>query len=216
MQDKKIGFTLAEVLIALGIIGTVAVMTIPTLVNKANNVELNTAWKKSYSILSQAVLQMSNDNGGSLKGIFTDSNAMRTMFKSYLNYIKECDSTNILGNCWPSNSRNLANTDSADFGGGIGGGLVLKDGQFLSFVIYPSPDGTNCSYARPGFSVCGYIVVDVNGMKQPNTMGKDIFYLYVLENSTKPLGVTGDYTDFLTDCNPSQWGYGCSAKYLYQ
>lgn len=44
--DRKNAFTLAEVLITLGIIGVVAAMTIPTLMNKTNDAELKSAYKK--------------------------------------------------------------------------------------------------------------------------------------------------------------------------
>ena len=49
-------FTLAEVLITLGIIGVVAAMTIPTLVSNTNGAQFKTAYKKALSTLNQAVL----------------------------------------------------------------------------------------------------------------------------------------------------------------
>ena len=52
----KKGFTLAEVLITLGIIGVVAAMTIPTLIQNTNSVRFATQFKKSVSTLSQAAL----------------------------------------------------------------------------------------------------------------------------------------------------------------
>ena len=59
----KKGFTLAEVLITLGIIGVVAAMTIPSLINAAQGKELETAFKKAYSVLTQAVLIMEREEG---------------------------------------------------------------------------------------------------------------------------------------------------------
>ncbi len=53
---RKQGFTLAEVLITLGIIGVVAAMTIPTLISNTNGAQFKTAYKKSLSVLNQAVL----------------------------------------------------------------------------------------------------------------------------------------------------------------
>lgn len=52
----KKGFTLAEVLITLGIIGVVAAMTIPTLIQNTNSVRFATQFKKDISTLSQAAL----------------------------------------------------------------------------------------------------------------------------------------------------------------
>ncbi|MBQ8169022.1 type II secretion system protein [bacterium] len=53
---RRDGFTLAEVLITLGIIGVVAAMTIPTLISNTNGAQFKTAYKKALSTLNQAVL----------------------------------------------------------------------------------------------------------------------------------------------------------------
>ena len=50
------GFTLAEVLITLGIIGVVAAMTMPTLMNATNGAQYKTAYKKALSVISQAIV----------------------------------------------------------------------------------------------------------------------------------------------------------------
>lgn len=52
----KKGFTLAEVLITLGIIGVVAAMTMPSLIQNYRKKEATTRIKKFYSMMSQAVL----------------------------------------------------------------------------------------------------------------------------------------------------------------
>ncbi len=54
--SRKNAFTLAEVLITLGIIGVVAAMTMPTLMNSTNGAQYKTAYKKALSVLSQAVV----------------------------------------------------------------------------------------------------------------------------------------------------------------
>ena len=54
-MKKHLGFTLAEVLITLGIIGVVAAMTIPTLMSNTNSSEMKTAYKKILSAMNQAV-----------------------------------------------------------------------------------------------------------------------------------------------------------------
>ena len=53
---KKSGFTLAEVLITLGIIGVVAAMTIPNLIANTNGAKFRSQFKKSISTLNQAGL----------------------------------------------------------------------------------------------------------------------------------------------------------------
>lgn len=59
---KKLGFTLAEVLITLGIIGVVAAMTIPTLITNTNSSKFKAQYKKTLSTLNQAVLLATSKN----------------------------------------------------------------------------------------------------------------------------------------------------------
>ena len=60
---SKIAFTLAEVLITLGIIGIVAAMTLPSLILKHNKQITETALKKFYTTFNQAILMSINANG---------------------------------------------------------------------------------------------------------------------------------------------------------
>ncbi len=60
---RKAAFTLAEVLITLGIIGVVAAMTLPTLIQNYKRKEATTRLKKGYSVLSQAITQSIVANG---------------------------------------------------------------------------------------------------------------------------------------------------------
>ena len=71
-------FTLAEVLIVVAIIGVIAAITIPPLVNNIQEMQYRTAAKESYSRASQVVQLMKKDNGGSIKGCYTDGTNMRT------------------------------------------------------------------------------------------------------------------------------------------
>lgn len=60
---NKNGFTLAEVLITLGIIGVVASMTLPVLIQNNKNKEVESRLKKVYSVMNQAILMSELDNG---------------------------------------------------------------------------------------------------------------------------------------------------------
>ena len=59
----KNGFTLAEVLITLVIVGVVAALTIPTLVNKTQNNQLAAAYKKTYGTLASATRMIISEEG---------------------------------------------------------------------------------------------------------------------------------------------------------
>lgn len=229
-------FTLAEVLITLGIIGVVAAMTIPTLMNKTNEAELKTAWKKQFSVINQAAMSVLNENGGGtfLNAFDSGSNKdlaacenMKDMFKRYLKYTKECSGIAADGGagagstpegCWhPSNTIKLLNNASA---GGFGvdePGLILADGTLVIFRLYKSDcsDGTGVDLTR-----CGVINVDVNGFKKPNVIGKDIFSIDVGKDRIFPDGSHG-WGDPATSCvsgstDAGNNGWGCSAKYLFE
>ncbi len=62
-MKKKNAFTLAEVLITLGIIGIVAAMTMPTLIQKNNNRVVETRLMKFYSAINQAIKMAEVDYG---------------------------------------------------------------------------------------------------------------------------------------------------------
>ena len=63
VQDDKYGFTLAEVLITLGIIGVVAAMTMPSLIAKYQKKVFATKVKQTYAILSNALTSSIAANG---------------------------------------------------------------------------------------------------------------------------------------------------------
>ena len=69
------GFTLAEVLITLGIIGVVAAMTMPTLINSTQGAQYKTAFKKSLTVLSQAVVMNIALNDYDLSQVVAGDNA---------------------------------------------------------------------------------------------------------------------------------------------
>ena len=207
----KKGFTLAEVLITLLIIGVIASIVIPGLIADTQNAELKTTWKKTFADLNQATKLIMMDNGGNLTGIsnFTSS------YKTILNSVKYCSSASAEG-CW-----NKAN-ESFYISGGVAGspenspdksfaypGLILNNGIFItSFTI----DST-CQY-NPPYKYCGWMAIDVNGLKRPNTVGKDIFAVWLLKDGIKAIGTQNTFVS--TDDCATGTGWTCSAKYLYQ
>ena len=62
-QESKFGFTLAEVLITLGIIGVVAAMTMPSLIANYQKQVAATRLEKFYTVMMQAVTMWENDEG---------------------------------------------------------------------------------------------------------------------------------------------------------
>ena len=103
MFKKTIGngvkgaFTLAEVLITLGIIGVVAAMTMPTLINSTQGAQYKTAYKKALSVMSQAVVMnialddydLSQTVAGTKNGKEADGvQSVYSLFKNRMNVVK--------------------------------------------------------------------------------------------------------------------------------
>ncbi|MDD3150246.1 MAG: prepilin-type N-terminal cleavage/methylation domain-containing protein, partial [Candidatus Gastranaerophilales bacterium] len=112
---KKPGFTLAETLIVIAIIGIIASIVTPMLFGTTSDAELKAAWKKSYSDLAQATMMIIADNGGTLAGAFSGDEAgaedLKNAYASKLNIIKDCSAISTYGGtgtgasaegCWHS------------------------------------------------------------------------------------------------------------------
>lgn len=157
-------FTLAEVLITLGIIGVVAAMTIPILMNATQELEFKTSYKKAYSVLSQVLERASNDQvltpfSGTNGGFGLQSNFQ--VLEQYFSITKTCDSTH-LSDCW-----NLSSSSET---------FRSENSNVLSFI---DKSGMAWRLRMPDTdSYVPTILVDTNGNKKPNKYGQDRFPLY--------------------------------------
>lgn len=172
---KKIGFTLAEVLITLGIIGMVAEMTIPTLMNNVDAQVQKTAFKKAYSVASEAWLMAVTESPGTYTGrggwnctwpdgTTTDYNVAdgrSAAFKAQMNVTKSCVAQT---GCWP---------DSYEYNGILGNGVAI--GSYSPYdYSWVNADGMCWAAPWQGADE-SHIVVDTNCGKRPNKIGQDIF-----------------------------------------
>jgi prepilin-type N-terminal cleavage/methylation domain-containing protein len=214
MFKNNNGFTLAEVLITLLIIGVVASLVVPNLINDAQDAELKTAWKKAYSEIEQATRLVMMDNGGTNKGLCADNddNCLKNIFINYFSYTKACNENLTYGYCWHKQDGKWKYLDGTPVTTWSNhSGVILSNGNLILFWYRSS----NCDYVDDGIPMCGAINVDINGFKNPNIMGKDIFRIHLTKDGLKPYGSPGDSWG----CEGSTGAYsgiGCSAKYLYQ
>ena len=190
--NKHLAMTLAEVLITLLIIGIVAALTIPIVIQDAQNEQFKASWKNIYSVLSDATTRIRTDNGGQMNGAvdWWDHRALIKLYLPYLNVQKDCTMGAIAGGCWHQDGQWLSyNTDYTCSAGGCfhapGGnafpGAILSDGTLILVQksFEPCTD-TDTQYGG------GRIDVDVNGFKPPNTWGKDIFSLIIQNSKVVP------------------------------
>ena len=191
----KNAFTLAEVLITLGIIGVVAAMTLPSLVMHYQKQQTIAQLKKVYTVLSQAIEHSKADNGDvstwgleSIPGQSFDGNNKEkvldafasTYILPYLKKIKEREYTNF---------RNLGYDGIYDVDGSLNAFhftrasymMVLNDGTILTLDMDSTSNvGTEDD---PVFLMRGIMfLVDLNGKRRPNRLGRDVFVFFL--NST--------------------------------
>lgn len=166
---KKDAFTLAEVLVTLGIIGVVSAMTIPTLMQNHQRTVYVTQLHKLYSDLSQATLKAINDNNA-ISLDETKYNNKTTGAKAFLtDYFK------IVNDCGTDTSPCFADSYKS-----INGSDVTLMPTEAAVVI---PSGAAISIVRNALvynrEYHGYLFmqVDTNGASGPNILGRDLFSL---------------------------------------
>lgn len=221
-MNIKNGFTLAEVLITLGIIGVVASMTLPTIVQNTQNKELQTSLKKNYSVLSQALNMYQAENGERITSENIPAWGLKKVLMTYLKSVKDCNMGSESESaknkaCIPNYGIDNENTSTVyktltgktiDLHFFDDGQFVLNDGSLI--LLENKNVGTV------------YISVDVNGFNQrPNKLGKDLFMFQIdKKGSLRPMGASGTtyYSDNDEYCSQTSTdnmnGAGCTQKAL--
>ncbi|MBR6163408.1 type II secretion system protein [bacterium] len=200
-------FTLAEVLITLVIIGVIAAITVPSLINKTNNQEYVSRLKKAYSVLSQATNSIIREEGP-VTSWATSLDCIYNLYKKQLPNIKECRTNG--GECFkPGNYKKL--TGEVDMGNdwnqNVGRKFILADGTQILFWNHDPSCTSRWGDLEIEGKKCIIIGVDVNGLKKPNMYGKDMFFFSLRQTGVFPLGCTTD------SCNGTN-AFGCACKVL--
>ena len=215
MLFQKNGFTLAEVLIALVIIGVIAAITVPVLMNNMEEKELKSSLKKNYSILKQFLNNYYIDEGEKLipSDFLGTSNThpMYPLLKKYIIHIKDCGTKSCVSqDDFASVYKTFNNKTGVSY-------KKFDDGQYVL------SDGSTMFVENSGVGVV-YISVDVNGhKKKPNRLGKDLF-MFQIDNQGEllPMGTSGtDYYDendaYCSSTSTNNMnGAGCTYKALQE
>lgn len=167
-MKKLIAFTLAEVIIVLAIIGVVATLTIPTVIENTYKQEYRVGLKKAISVLNQAILMNYALVGKGLNDYRTSQSLMQ-MFSSRLNVIR----TGYFGD----GTANIA--------------FITADGMRYELYV---PVGTQCDANGYTPFACAFVGVDVNGERPPNMQTqnfadpKDRYFVALFANRAVPWG----------------------------
>ena len=216
------GFTLAEVLITLVIIGVIAAITIPTVVANSQEQAIRSALKKNVSVLQQVLYKYYMEHGEQLNPLtYETTHTLKPELIKYFNVMYDCG----LGNddvntaCIPNQANASYDKKNQTAYMNYNGTSKISmepfdDGQFVL------TDGTLVLIENYSVTKTIYISVDVNGFgKKPNRLGKDLFMFQLMEDgSLKPMGAKGtkyleaNYCSKTSSSNLN--GAGCTAKML--
>ena len=206
-QIHKNGFTLADVLITLVIVGVVAAMTIPTLINTTQKQEYVSRLKKTYSTLTQVTNKIIAEEGNpraDIGGWASSGENVYNLYKVRLNNAKDCGSNT---GCFQQ--RRYKNIEGNEIWYDLetyGNKLILSDGVQVFF----DNTSSNCNAAdwwTTTVNACEIIWVDVNGEKKPNIVGRDLFAFELRESGLFPRGCEAN------NCSKN-WSVNCACRVL--
>lgn len=224
---RKKGFTLAEVLITLSIIGVVAALTISGLVREYQFHQFHVQFKKTYSEINQAVLMIMEENRGTIKGLTypgqtNGSEILQHHLLSKIKYTKYCRKGHSIDQgCIPDYYYSIQNNKKLNgqetYAPVMSGAyIIMNNGVHLAI----GTDDTNCDETAGNFGsvanpVCGSIAVDVNGIKGPNTLGLDMYYIVIDEEGIRPASSPNpNYICIRGDTSNYNDGRYCAIKVL--
>lgn len=195
MNDKqkkivliKSAFTMAEMLITIGVIGIVAAVIIPAVNQNVQDYIFSKAKENSLMKITEATNQMKSNDV--LAGYTTNSSFVDE-FEKYMVVVKRCTSSNLAG-CFPQKIKDSSGTEidiaTLTTGDKLGSNnivdntiaLMLKNGTTMLFSLRDiAKVPTDCARIDPfnntsNTTSCMSFLYDINGFKGPNVMGKDI------------------------------------------
>ena len=202
-MHKKLGFTLAEVLITLGIIGVVASVTLPSLTLDVEKRKIPTTLSKAMNTLETVNKMALVENEAERLCDITNHCSATNAADKYLSdiFVKYTSAVK-----FPSTL--LTGSDKYTYDGiSVSSGYTTKDG--ISFMVRSSSyykkinNLGSDNYPESASGDYYTIVVDLNGRKGPNKTAQDVFYFRVdTKGGVFPMGSSAYYgqTDWTTNC----------------
>lgn len=165
---RKCAFTLAEVLVTLGIIGVVSALTIPTLMQNHQRKTYVTQLHKLYTELSQALIQYQTDrNAVNLREAGLSYSNMSELFNKYFKVIQDCGSDQ--APCFADSYRNITG--------------AVCDFECREDCVVLASGASIGRGGNSGGNTIIHFVVDINGSQGPNIFGRDAFSLFLYTNN---------------------------------
>ena len=199
-------------------------MTLPALINKTQKTQYVTGMKKAYSVLSQATISVAYENSVDFwnmqTGNTTATEEVFNYYKPYLKIVKDCGCGERALGCWSKAATKALNGKTYTYGheNGIGStycAVRLSDGMNLSFDTWRAAD-LGVKYSDEENKDIYFFYVDVNGDKNPNTLGYDVFQFVVKKgkNGVIPAGLANNSAKCSKNDTSKEAGIDCAAKVL--
>ena len=182
----KSAFTLAEVLITLGIIGVVAAMTIPTLIGNYKFSVLNNQLKTVYSDLNQAATLFKVHNEISVSEYAASTNETSALDLFSKEYTTVLNRNNMNADTKDEDGNRIEPYETHSINGKSVGALFCD----ASYYMY-DPQGRIISFDNKpsGYENGPKVCIDINGLKKPNRIGQDIFiFVFTVDGHVIPFG----------------------------
>lgn len=198
----KFGFTLAEVLITLGIIGVISAMTIPTvLTNHQTKVRITQMQKLYNDVSNAAVAALADERVDTLDYTYAyeDIDGAISFLKKYLKVSDECTPAECFG----------ASYSSLDGSESVAIDAMFSDDTRCLKLSYGFPVCVSDVDADDGYIYHGYIrlVFDLNGKAGPNTNGRDLFTFEIFSDGTVGNSYNVGNEDWSCEAWADQAGY---------
>lgn len=192
MMKKSLAFTLGEVLIALGVIGVIASLVMPLLINGQKAGEARARFDTAYSLISKTIADMDADNISVEPASYAAAGSFYTELKKQLKIAIDCGKYAATNDsvCFSTTNTSIQSTYKRMSGTEMttseksmwdDGGVVLNNGMLIAVE-------------NPANYVYGLLImVDINGKnKNPNKMGYDLFAFELTKGGVLlPLGAPG-------------------------
>lgn len=196
IKIKKGGFTLSEVLITLSIVGVIAALVVPGVIKDINNKAMMSLLQGTVSNIND-VVQNELVRTRAIKLSDTD------IFNNPQKFLNNFDVAKSQGSGLPvffptGGYKNFQGVSKVGMGGGTyNASVVLKNGVGLAILVPRTSNGLLFNGRR-----CALITIDLNGAKEPNISGVDLFELELSDESNLDLGIhAGDNLEHSEDIN---------------
>ncbi len=206
------GFTLAEVLITLGIIGVVAAVTIPNLIQKNFERRVISTLKETQSILAQA-FRLSQEEYGEVEGwglvqySGESASLIANNLRPFMKISLDCGLNDTNRRC-------------------VQGTYLMLNGEKYN-IDYATASNYYKIALLNGSSIWWraaqendaliYFWIDINGKQLPNTFGKDLFMFSYANGNVVPNGSPFSSHDARQHCiKGKSTGWGCAYYVIMQ